>query len=96
MVDSVTGTDGKIYGVPYTSNTYFMYYNKDKFSADDVKSLDTMLEKGKVAYPLSNSWYIPAFYLGAGMTPTPSPRRSSSSSRTRTSPTTTARSASQV
>ena len=68
MVDSVTGTDGKIYGVPYTSNTYFMYYNKDKFSADDVKSLDTMLEKGKVAYPLSNSWYIPAFYLGAGMT----------------------------
>lgn len=68
MVDSVTGTDGKIYGVPYTSNTYFMYYNKDKFSADDVKSLDTMLEKGKVAYPLQNSWYIPAFYLGAGMT----------------------------
>lgn len=68
MVDSVTGTDGKIYGVPYTSNTYFMYYNKSKFSADDVKSLDTMLEKGKVAYPLSNSWYIPAFYLGAGMT----------------------------
>ena len=68
MVDSVTGTDGKIYGVPYTSNTYFMYYNKDKFSANDAKSLDTMLEKGKVAYPLQNSWYIPAFYLGAGMT----------------------------
>ena len=21
--------DGKIYGVPYTSNTYFKYYNKD-------------------------------------------------------------------
>lgn len=67
IIDSVTGTDGKIYGVPYTGNTYFMYYNKDKFSEDDVKNLDTMLEKGKVAYPLSNSWYIPAFYLGAGM-----------------------------
>lgn len=68
LVQSVTGTDGKIYGVPYTGNTYFMYYNKDKFSEEDVKNLDTMLEKGKVAYPLSNSWYIPAFYLGAGMT----------------------------
>ncbi|WP_101671182.1 extracellular solute-binding protein [Bifidobacterium anseris] len=67
MVQSVTGADGKIYGVPYTSNTYFMYYNKDKFSADDVKNLNTMLEKGKVSYPLTNSWYIPAFYLGAGM-----------------------------
>lgn len=68
IIDSVTGTDGKIYGVPYTGNTYFMYYNKSKFTADDVKSLDTMLAKGKVAYPLQNSWYIPAFYLGAGMT----------------------------
>ncbi|MEE1295269.1 MAG: extracellular solute-binding protein [Bifidobacterium sp.] len=68
IVQSVTGTDGKIYGVPYTGNTYFMYYNKDKFSESDVKNLNTMLEKGKVAYPLSNSWYIPAFYLGAGMT----------------------------
>lgn len=68
IVDSVTGTDGKIYGVPYTGNTYFMFYNKSKFTEDDVKSLDTMLSKGKVSYQLQNSWYIPAFYLGAGMT----------------------------
>lgn len=33
-VDSVTGTDGKLYGVPYTDNTWFMYYNKSKITED--------------------------------------------------------------
>ena len=68
VIKSVTGTDGKIYGVPFTGNTYFMYYNKSKFSSDDIKSLDTMLQKGKVSFNLGNSWYLPAFYTGAGMT----------------------------
>ncbi|BDR52763.1 ABC transporter substrate-binding protein [Bombiscardovia nodaiensis] len=66
MVASVTGKDGKVYGVPYTGNTWFMYYNKSKFTADDVKSLDAMLAKGKVALDVSNSWYLPSFYVGAG------------------------------
>lgn len=60
--------NGDIYGVPYTSNTWFMYYDKRVFSEDDVKSLDTMLEKGKVAFPLTNSWYDAAFYLANGCT----------------------------
>lgn len=60
--------DGNIYAVPYTSNTWFMYYDKRVFSEDDVKSLDTMLEKGKVSFPLTNSWYIAAFYLANGGT----------------------------
>ena len=60
--------DGDIYAVPYTSNTWFMYYDKRVFSEDDVKSLDTMLEKGKVSFPLTNSWYIAAFYLANGGT----------------------------
>jgi arabinogalactan oligomer/maltooligosaccharide transport system substrate-binding protein len=68
MVTSITGTDGKLYGVPYTGNTWFMYYNKAKFSADDIKSLDAMLAKGKVSFNLGNSWYLPAFYVGAGAT----------------------------
>ena len=67
IVDSIT-VDGGIYGVPFTTNTWFMYYNKKTFTEDDVKSLDTMLEKGKVSFPLSNSWYIAAFYLANGGT----------------------------
>ena len=68
MVTSVTGSDGQVYGVPYTANTWFLYYNTAKFTADDVKNLDTMLAKGKVAFPLDNSWYLPSFYVGNGST----------------------------
>jgi arabinogalactan oligomer/maltooligosaccharide transport system substrate-binding protein len=45
-----------------------MYYNKSMFSADDIKSLDTMLSKGKVAFDLGNGWYNGAFFFGAGGT----------------------------
>ena len=60
--------DGDLYGVPFTTNTWFMYYDKSVFSEEDVKNLDTMLEKGVVSFPLTNSWYLPAFYLGNGCT----------------------------
>ena len=66
-VNTVT-YDGSVYGVPFTANTWFMYYDKSVFSDDDVKSLDAMLEKGKVAFPLSNSWYIASFYVANGCT----------------------------
>ncbi len=68
MISSVTGSDGGVYGVPFTGNTWFMFYNKSIFSEEDIKSLDTMLEKGKVAFPLTNSWYMGAFYLANGCT----------------------------
>lgn len=63
-IASMTGTDGKYYGVPYTDNTWFMYYDKSTFSEDDVKSLDTMLSKAAVSFPLNDSWYIGGFYDG--------------------------------
>ncbi|MBQ3527284.1 MAG: extracellular solute-binding protein [Clostridia bacterium] len=66
MIASVTSTDGGVYGIPFTGNTWFMYYNKSIFSEEDIKSLDRMLEKGKVAFPLTNSWYSGAFYLANG------------------------------
>lgn len=66
MIASVTGQDGAYYGLPYEPNTWFMYYNTSKLSAEDVSSFDTMLEKAKVSFPLSNSWYFPAFYSAAG------------------------------
>ena len=62
---SVTYNDAVV-AFPFTSNTWFMYYDKSVFSDEDIKSFDTMLEKGKVSFPLSNSWYIQAFYVGNG------------------------------
>lgn len=60
--------DDNLYGVPFTTNTWFMYYDKRVFSEEDVKNLDTMLEKGVVSFPFTNSWYLPSFYVGNGCT----------------------------
>ena len=65
MLATVTN-GGKVYGFPFTANTWFMYYNKSIFTEDDVKSLDTMLTKAKVAFPITNSWYFQAFYAAVG------------------------------
>lgn len=67
MVSTVTYNDG-VYGVPFTSNTWFMFYNKDIFTPEDVTNLDTMLEKGPVSFPLDNFWYSASFFYGAGCT----------------------------
>ena len=68
LVDTVSDLNGTCYGYPLAGNTWFMLYNKSVFSEEDVKSLDTMLEKGKVAFPMTNIWYLPAFYFANGGT----------------------------
>ena len=60
--------DDNLYGIPFTTNLWYMYYDKSVFSEDDIKNLDTMLEKGVVSFPFVNSWYLPAFYIGNGCT----------------------------
>lgn len=67
LLDSVT-LDGELYGIPYTTNTWYMYYDKRVFSEEDVKSLEAMLEKGVISFPFTNSWYLPSFYVGNGCT----------------------------
>ena len=67
LVGSLT-LDGYLSGVPFTPHTWFMYYDKSVFSEDDIKNLDTMLAKGVVSFPFTNSWYLPAFYFGNGCT----------------------------
>lgn len=66
-LESVT-KDGEIYGVPFAINTWFMFYDKSVFSETDVKNLDTMLQKGVVSFPFTNSWYLASFYIGNGCT----------------------------
>lgn len=71
MVGTVTYNDG-VYGIPYTPNTYFLYYDKSKYNEEEVKSLDTMMGKdlgdGVVNFSctINNSWYTPAFFYAAG------------------------------
>ncbi len=66
-VNTVT-YDGGIYGFPFTGNTWFMYYDKSVFTEEDIKSLDAMLEKGVVAFPLTTAWYFGSFYAANGCT----------------------------
>lgn len=64
---------GVLYAYPLTaSNGYFMYYNAEYFTPEDVETLDGMLrvaeQAGKsVAMDWTSGWYIYSFFGGAGM-----------------------------
>ena len=68
LINTVTYSDGSIYGIPMSNNTWFMYYNTDIFTEEDIKTLDGMLAKGKVSFPMNTAWYGGAFFLGNGGT----------------------------
>lgn len=65
--------DGKLYAYPATaSNGYFLYYNTEYLTEDDVKSFDRILEVAaengkKVTMDYSSGWYIYSFFKGAGL-----------------------------
>ena len=72
-VQASTGADGNLYAYPATAdNGYFMFYNKEYFTEEDVQTLDGMLAKaaaaGKyVGFPMSDAWYLYSFFQGAGL-----------------------------
>lgn len=68
IVEAATHSDGNIYGFPVSSNAVILYYNKDVYSEEDVQSLDTMLEKGKVMLPMKLGWTAGIFFTSAGGT----------------------------
>ena len=63
----------KLYAYPMTAdNGYFLYYNKDYLSEQDVATMDGILKaaqaKGKkFSMELNSGWYMYAFFGGAGM-----------------------------
>ena len=67
MIASVTSGEG-VYGVPFTGNTWFMYYDKSIYTEEDIKSLDAMMAIKPVAFPITNTWNLPAFYYAVGGT----------------------------
>ena len=67
MIASVTSGEG-VYGVPFTGNTWFMYYDSSVYSEEDIKSLDAMMAIKPVGFEVTNTWYLPAFYFAAGGT----------------------------
>ncbi|MBO5240746.1 MAG: extracellular solute-binding protein [Clostridia bacterium] len=73
-MDSVTLTvNGKsgVYGMPYTDNTFFLYYDKSVLTETDVQSIDGILNRcegnKKFAFPMTDGWYTSAFYFGKNL-----------------------------
>lgn len=67
---TVQGIEG-VYGMPYTDNTFFLYYNKSVLSETDVQTIDGILAKctgnKKFAFPMKDGWYSTSFYFGKGL-----------------------------
>lgn len=69
---SAASIDGELYGYPYVSDTYFMYYDKSKLTEDDVKSIEGIMSKDiegvttNFAFDTDNGWYQSGFFFGAG------------------------------
>ncbi len=65
--------DGSLYAYPLTaSNGYFLFYNKNYLSEEDVASWDNLLaaceEQGKtVGMEVSGAWYLYGFFAGADL-----------------------------
>ena len=72
VVDTVKVGDA-LYGIPFTHNTFFMYYDKTLLTEEDVKSLDTILAKdlGSGVYNFKfddgGGWKLGSWYYGAGL-----------------------------
>ncbi|MGN1417282.1 MAG: extracellular solute-binding protein [Oscillospiraceae bacterium] len=65
--------DGTLYAYPLTaSNGYFLYYNADYFTEDDVKSLEGILSAArknnkKFSMEITSGWYLYSFFKAAGL-----------------------------
>ncbi len=67
---NVKGQEG-VYGMPYTDNTFFLYYNKSVLTETDIASIDGILGKcssnKQFAFPMTDGWYTTSFYFGKGL-----------------------------
>lgn len=63
----------RLFAYPMTAdNGYFLYYNKQYFSGNDVKKLDTILAKAekvhkKVTMDWTSAWYLYSFFGNTGL-----------------------------
>lgn len=72
VVDTVT-IDNAIYGIPFTHNTYFMYYDKSLLTENDITSVEKILavntEKDvyNFVFDSAGGWKLGSWYYGAGL-----------------------------
>ncbi len=73
VVTTVTAEDGNIYGIPFTHNTFFMFYDKSILSDDDITSVEKIMAKETAdnvynfCFDSAGGWKLGAWYYGAGL-----------------------------
>ena len=76
MAEAVIDTamaDGKLYAIPFTHNTFFMYYDKSLLSDDQIKSMEGIMAAEtpdnvyNFYFESSGGWQLGAWYYGAGL-----------------------------
>lgn len=66
--------DGKLYAYPSSAESYYMFYNKDIYTAEQVKTLEGMIAADKaagvktLAAQFDEGYYSPMFFGAAGCT----------------------------
>lgn len=62
-------TNGIQYGLPFSANTYFLYYNKANVTAEQAKTLKGIVEAAgenkALAVDLANGWYTQSIFMSA-------------------------------
>lgn len=72
VVDTVS-VDGAIYAIPFTHNTFHMFYDKTILSEDDVTSLEKIMAKETADnvynfyFESAGGWKLGCYYYGAGL-----------------------------
>lgn len=73
VVDTVR-VDDAIYAIPFTHNTFFMFYDKSLLSEEDVKTIEGIMAKKTAdnvynfCFDAAGGWKLGAWYYGAGLT----------------------------
>ena len=64
---------GTLYAYPYSAdNGYFLYYNKNYFTSEDVKTMDGILAvaeaaEKKISMEFNSGWYLYSFFGNTGL-----------------------------
>lgn len=76
MSDQVVSTaiyEDSLYAIPFTHNTFFMYYDKSLLSEEDIKSIEGILAVPTAdnvynfCFDNAGGWKLGAWYYGAGL-----------------------------
>lgn len=76
IAESVVATavvDDALYGIPFTHNTFFMYYDKTILDESDITSLEKIMAKETADnvynfyFESAGGWKLGAYYYGAGL-----------------------------